>query len=232
MLLTGQSARHLGLDRALGFRLAVVAGAVNVVGFRAFGLFSANMTGNVSALSLHLARAHLAAALLLGLVLLAFLAGAAGSTLLVEAGKKRSVDSVFAIGLLIEAAGLATLGGLALLVPSLDRPALLVPALAFLMGLQNAITTQISRERVRTTHLSGIITDLGIGLGLLARRAAGRTLSAEGALVLPRFSLYLVTASGFLAGGVLGGGIYDRFGLVVLPLAALLLLWHTARGLR
>ncbi len=39
--------------------------------------------------------------------------------------------------------------------------------LCFIMGLQNAIAIKISRAEIRTTHMTGVITDLGIKLGRL-----------------------------------------------------------------
>lgn len=46
---------------------------------------------------------------------------------------------------------------------------LLVPVtvllLCFIMGLQNAVITKVSHAEIRTTHVTGLITDLGIELG-------------------------------------------------------------------
>jgi hypothetical protein len=39
--------------------------------------------------------------------------------------------------------------------------------LAFTMGLQNAVVSKISASQIRTTHMTGVITDLGIELGKL-----------------------------------------------------------------
>lgn len=48
---------------------------------------------------------------------------------------------------------------------------LLVPTavllLCFITGLQNAIVTKISQAEIRTTHMTGVITGLGIELGRL-----------------------------------------------------------------
>ncbi|MGO8462711.1 DUF1275 family protein, partial [Rhizobium ruizarguesonis] len=51
---------------------------------------------------------------------------------------------------------------------------MLVPGLAFLMGLQNAVVKRISDARVRTTHVSGMATDLGIELGIAFDILCGR----------------------------------------------------------
>ena len=44
---------------------------------------------------------------------------------------------------------------------------LTVALLSYIMGLQNAVVTKISQSEIRTTHMTGVITDLGIELGKL-----------------------------------------------------------------
>ncbi len=60
-------------------------------------------------------------------------------------------------------------------------------------GVQNALATTYSGALIRTTHLSGMFTDLGIGLGHLLR-----------GLPLPMRRL---TLSGLIIGGFLGGSL-------------------------
>jgi len=130
---------------------------LNAAGFYAVGVFSSNMTVNVSSLADHLALADLAATLPhLGLVA-AFVLGAAASAVLLNAGRRRGMAHIYALSILAEAALLA---GLACAV-------LLSYGLSFLMGMQNVVVTRISDARVRTTHVTGMVTDIGIELGNL-----------------------------------------------------------------
>ena len=76
------------------------------------------------------------------------------------------------------------------------------------MGLQNAVVTRISNARVRTTHISGMATDIGIGLGLLLDMACGGERTAERETVLANLRLHGMTILCFLAGGLAGGLIY------------------------
>lgn len=62
-------------------------------------------------------------------------------------------------------------------------------------GLQNALATTYSGAIIRTTHITGLITDLGIAVG-----HAGRRLHVDARLVL----LQCVLVGGFVAGGILG----------------------------
>ena len=96
------------------------------------------------------------------------------------------------------------------------------------MGLQNAVVTRIFHAWVRTTHVTGMVTDIGIELGTLLdlavtgrawRRLASRDGEAEysAGKLLP----HGVTVLSFLGGGVLA---YRRLGPLFLFGAALLLL--------
>ena len=82
----------------------------------------------------------------------------------------------FRLALLLETALLATtLAGTILFSPrDVDRVAwqalLVVLPTAIGMGLQNALITRVSGTVVRTTHLSGMVTDLGIALADLVTR--------------------------------------------------------------
>jgi len=104
MLVQSGEARDGGADRRLAWSLAGIAGALNAAGFYAVGVFSSNMTGNVSSLADHLALVDLAAAApYLGLVA-AFVLGAAVSAVLVSAGRRRGMARIYALSILAEAA--------------------------------------------------------------------------------------------------------------------------------
>jgi uncharacterized membrane protein YoaK (UPF0700 family) len=115
---------------------------------------------------------------------------------------------------------LFALGCAVQLLPELDQPSLLIPGLSFLMGLQNAVVTRISGGRVRTTHISGIATDMGIELGLLADASDSRLKGEQLGLCRAKLRLHAQTIIAFAAGGVLGVWLYDMIGLLLLPLAA------------
>ena len=80
-------------------------------------------------------------------------------------------------------------------------------------GLQNAMITTFSGAVVRTTHMTGIITDLGIMIGESLR---GRQFDRRKAL------LFLFIFSGFLLGGVAGAALFTVYGLHTLIFPALL----------
>lgn len=213
----GQS-RTPGIDRRLAWSFAGIAGALNAAGFCAFGTFSSNMTGNVSALADHLGLGQLALALPILALIAAFMAGAMSATLLISAGRHRRLYGVYAYSVLTEAVLLVSLGLLGLWLPAGWHGAILVTGLSFLLGLQNATITQITDARVRTTHVTGMVTDLGIGLAHRLSRGDD-TLGPD----REKMRLYGVTVAAFLAGGVTGVMAWRVFGTALLFVAAGLL---------
>jgi uncharacterized membrane protein YoaK (UPF0700 family) len=106
--------------------------------------------------------------------------------------------------------------------------------LCFIMGLQNAMITKPSNAEIRTTHLTGMVTDIGIELGKLCywnAAAPARTPSSTQARPLPRvladrckLRLLVVLVTLFFAGGVAGALGFKHLGFsATLPLAVLLL---------
>jgi uncharacterized membrane protein YoaK (UPF0700 family) len=101
---------------------------------------------------------------------------------------------------------------------------LTVVLLCFIMGLQNAVITKISRSVIRTTHVTGLITDLGIELGklLYVNRQAGTTPVVADRR---RLRVHSQLIACFFIGGIAGALGFKHLGFVsTVPLAALLLL--------
>ncbi len=221
-------ARTDGADRHLAWSLAGIPGALNAAGFNAVGVFSSNMTGNVAALADHLALADIAvAATYLALVAI-FISGAAVSTLLINAGRRRRISGIYAFSILTEAVLLTGLACADLWLTGAGRGPLLAYGLSFLMGLQNAVVTRISNARVRTTHVTGMVTDIGIELGNLVdlgwHRGWRREANGEADYDADKLRLHGFTVLSFLGGGVSGVLAYRRLGPYFLFAAALLLL--------
>ena len=223
MLVRQGTHRNEKIDRGLAASLAAIAGALNASAFYAVGFFSANMTGNVSTLSDHLAVGQWLSALFYSGIVVAFILGSAVSTPIVNEGRRRSVHAIYAYSILTEAALLALLGCADLWLLAAWRVPVLVLGLAFLMGVQNAVVTRISDARVRTTHVSGMATDLGIELGIAFDILRGHEPEAEARHNLSKLRLHFYTIAAFLIGGILGVLIYRAVGGYLLILAATLL---------
>lgn len=166
--LTGR-ARTRHANRQLGLLLAFVAGAVNAGGFLAVQRYTSHMTGVVSGVADDLALGQFGTALAGLLLVVVFVLGAMTTAVLTNWARVRQLQSEYALSLLLEAALLLLFGLMGAVLARYTT--LLVPAtvalLSYIMGLQNAVVTKISQAEIRTTHMTGVITDLGIELGRL-----------------------------------------------------------------
>ena len=214
-------------NRRLGLVLAFVAGAVNAGGFLAVQRYTSHMTGIVSGVADDLALGNGLLALA-GLLLVAvFISGAMTTALLVNWARQRQLQSEYALSLALEALLLLVFG---LLGAYLARyTTLLVPAtvalLCFIMGLQNAIVTKISQAEIRTTHMTGVITDLGIELGKLAywNRRAEPTDASFVRANRDKLRIHALILLCFASGGVAGALSFKAMGYgATLPIALLL----------
>ncbi|HBG88628.1 MAG TPA: DUF1275 domain-containing protein [Stenotrophomonas sp.] len=188
--------------------LSSVAGMVNVVGFLGFEHQAvSHMTGSTSQLGMAIAQGDWRAVGHLWGLLVAFSLGAMLSGLLIQ-------DSALQLGRRYGVA-LAIESALLLVAIPLFEQQQIWGALAAAMacGLQNAMATTFSGAVVRTTHLSGMFTDLGIGLGHLLRGLP---------LQMRRLTLSGLIISGFLGGGIVGAWLFMHFRYDALLAPALL----------
>ena len=101
-----------------------------------------------------------------------------------------------------------------------NHPNQIAFTLLFAMGLQNSLVTKISSATVRTTHLTGLFTDLGIELSQLFFYKQ----PSERKKLFSSIKLRFTIISFFFAGGVTGGIYYSVIGLRILLVGVLTLL--------
>jgi len=188
--------------------LAFVAGMVNVVGLLGFKHQAiTHLTGTTSWLAAAVAGPDRTAAFHLILALGSFVGGAALSGMLIQ-DNTLQLGHRYGFALLMESLLLC------LAVPLLNRgreSGIYLASCA--CGLQNAMASTYSGATVRTTHLSGMFTDLGIYFGHFLR---GIPVDQR------RLRLCLFIIVGFFAGGLVGAGIFRRYGYSTLYFPALL----------
>jgi uncharacterized membrane protein YoaK (UPF0700 family) len=224
--LTGRD-RSVQANRQLGFALAFVAGGINAGGFLAVRQYTSHVTGMVSSLADNLALGEFALVVDAAVGVFAFLLGAMSCALLVNFARRRRMASEYALPLMLEAVLILLFGLMGARLAAFEG--LLVPftivLLCFVMGLQNAVVTKLSGGVVRTTHLTGTVTDLGIELGKLLYwnrdREAARFVRADRDRILVLAGLL----GAFLAGAVAGAFGFKLAGYVsTVPLAIVLIL--------
>lgn len=214
----GHRVRTQKSNRMLGALLAFVAGAINAGGFLAVQRYTSHMSGIISSISDDLVLGNFLLALSGLMSLIAFIAGAATTAVMINWAKRRKLHSEFAASLTVEAALLLLFG---LIGANLDaHPQSLLPTavmlLCFIMGLQNAIVTKISKAEIRTTHMTGVVTDLGIELGRLFYWNRSHQANQEAFVKADRekLKIHATVLTLFFIGGVVGALAFNRIGFV------------------
>jgi uncharacterized membrane protein YoaK (UPF0700 family) len=220
--------RNANANRHLGFSLAFVAGATNAGGFLAVRQYTSHMSGIVSSIADQAALGDIPLALAGIGSLASFLIGAGCSAVLVNWGRRRNLHSQYMLPLLLEAALLLLFGllGSHLAMWEAFFMPVTVILLCFIMGLQNATVTKLSGAEIRTTHMTGIVTDIGIELGKLFYWNSSRTGTDTPAVLANRAKLKVLGTmlGSFLTGGVAGAIGFKHVGYAAtIPLAAVLI---------
>jgi uncharacterized membrane protein YoaK (UPF0700 family) len=215
-------------NATLGLLLAFNAGAVNAGGFLVLHMYTSHMTGFASQLSDGVALGDVKLVLTALGALLAFLSGAALCAILVNWSRRHRLHGVYALPLFLEAALMLSFGLLGAATLTWATPfavPLTVLLLSFIMGMQNAVVSKTSGGSIRTTHMTGNITDMGIEIGKILYWNSGKN---DARLTVRHDPTRLRRAGGlvgmFVLGGTSGALGFKYVGFVcVVPLAALLL---------
>lgn len=220
----------------MGLALAFVAGALNAGGFLAIGRYTSHMTGFVSMAADHLVLSNFLLAAAAGLSVLSFVTGSATTALLLAYARQRNYANLYAIPLLLEALLLLLFGvvGTSLAMHAFITISMTAILLSYVMGLQNALITKISGAQIRTTHLTGLVTDIGIELG--RRLYWHRNQDRSGPLIIAKryqLRVHIGLVLCFFAGGIAGAWGFKYAGYsATIPLALALVVMSTAPALQ
>jgi uncharacterized membrane protein YoaK (UPF0700 family) len=187
------------------FCLSFLAGSVNAVGLLGFSHQAvSHLTGTTTLLGAAIQQGDLAMMLHLFLVIASFFVGAIFSGVLFENTALR-LGRRYGVALLLECCLLLS----AMLL--LDQGHVTGQYVASMAcGLQNAMISTYSGAVVRSTHVSGIFTDLGIMFGARLRGVP---------LVRRKVRIFGLLLGGFLSGGIAGTGLYGhyQYGALLMP---------------
>jgi len=206
--------RHQGKSRNLKHNLRIatvlsfVAGIVNVVGFLAFNQLTTNVTGHFALFINDVAEFKFWKGTIYFLYIFSFLLGSFCSSFLIEKFRENKQLNVYVIPTLIECFILISVGISSNFLMIL-YPNIVICLLLFAMGLQNSFVTKISNAVVRTTHLTGLFTDLGIDLSMLLFPKYDAIRVKLKANIKLRIYIILF----FFAGGLSGGFFYSKLNL-------------------
>jgi uncharacterized membrane protein YoaK (UPF0700 family) len=208
-------------DRILATFLAAIAGAVNAGGFFVVGKYTSHMTGYVSQVADSLATGNFVVAFAACVAIFSFFSGAITSSMMVVWARLHRSRHQYALPILTQG---ISLFGFSLTGPLFSGDFVLVQLawLCFLMGMQNATITKLSKARVRTTHVTGLVTDIGIetGRALFGLFTRNPRISAD----RHKLSTLLRIVFAYLTGGILGAIGFATIGFYfAMPLALALI---------
>ncbi len=199
--------------------LSFVAGIVNVAGFLAVQKLTTNVTGHFAFFVDEVFKLNFLAGFVYFLYIFFFFLGSFVSSFLVELISQKTERNIYVFPTSIEILILLIIGifGVDLI---FNNPNIVACSLLFAMGLQNSLVTKISNATVRTTHLTGLFTDLGIELSQLFFYKE----PDKKQKLFSSIKLRMTIISFFFIGGVVGGVFYSKIELKVLVIASVALI--------
>ncbi|WP_276360752.1 YoaK family protein [Daejeonella sp. H1SJ63] len=208
-------------NRRLAAILSLTAGIVNIIGVLSIQTLTTNVTGHFAFFAEEIVNDRYLNSLIFLVYILAFLFGAFISNLLIELNSKKNplIAHSFPMGIEIFILTLIGLYGYSWLSYGWN-PHFIAYSLLFAMGMQNALVTTISSSTVRTTHLTGLFTDLGIELSQLFfyRQEDERT------KLIKSIRLRMVIIVFFFSGCIIGGFAFGILNMQALLIASVCLI--------
>jgi uncharacterized membrane protein YoaK (UPF0700 family) len=220
--------RHQGKNRTfihnlrLATLLSFVAGIVNVTGVLSIQTLTTNVTGHFAYFAEEIMKRDYAAAITFFVFTIFFLLGAFTSNFLAELISKKypNLSHVIPISLgMIVLIGVGIFGAQSSLSSSEGK--WIAFSMLFAMGIQNSLVTKISQSTVRTTHLTGLFTDLGIELSQLFFYKKPDEKKKLKTSIYLRLSIIIF----FFIGCISGGFLYNLLEMKTLFVAATFLLF-------
>jgi uncharacterized membrane protein YoaK (UPF0700 family) len=191
----------------LGGLTAFSAGMVNVISLIVFFAFTSNVTGHFAIFAQEIAKGNwFQAAVVLMWVLLFFLGSFTSNFLIIHGSNYIGRYLSHAVPLILETLCLLIVGIYLqnFYKESLQETEFLVSLLLFAMGLQNGLTASISNSSVKTTHLTGLTTDLAILLSMLTKKRYRNDKA-----ILEKVQLLTSILFFYVLGGVITGVLYN-----------------------
>jgi uncharacterized membrane protein YoaK (UPF0700 family) len=217
--------RHQGKKRTLKHNLQIasllsfVAGIVNITGFESVKRLTTNVTGHFAYMIDAVFKLDFLNGFVFFLYIFFFFFGSFVSSFLIEFVSRKNINNIYIFPVILEIIILFLIPYLGHLF-ILEHPNIIACSLLFAMGLQNSLVTKISNASVRTTHLTGLFTDLGIEISQLFFYNEIQKRSKLLASINLRFTII----GFFFMGGIFGGFFYQKMELNVLIIAGFILI--------
>ena|ERR1700744_3365146 len=221
MLRQSKEDRTLKENLMLASSTAFVAGIVNVTGLLAFLAFTTNITGHFANLARHIIEQNYREIIVFSAWLLLFFTGAFISSFIVRSYKHSSYYKAHALPIVIEIIVLlfvAIYGHNFYKETPLERE-VVIGAIIFSMGLQNSLVSTVSGGLIKSSHLTGLFTDLG---GDVAEWMHPK--EKETQAVKNRIYIRVTILSFYLLGAIIGGYLFNIIDFTVFYIVPVVLL--------
>ncbi|SFT01020.1 YoaK family protein [Mucilaginibacter polytrichastri] len=226
MLRQAKEHRTLRENLMLASSTAFVSGVINVAGMVAFLAFTSNITGHVANLANHLVQQNYREIMVFVIWLFMFFMGAFIANFLIRSLEHKSTYTAHASPVIIEMIILllvAFYGSTFYKETQIERE-IVIGALLFAMGLQNSMVSTVSGGLIKSSHLTGLFTDLGGEVSEWLHPKTGKS-----TVVRNKILVRLTILSFYIIGGVAGGYFFDRYNFAifyVIPLILITILYY------
>lgn len=230
MLRRSKDKRTLKENLMLASSTAFVAGSTNVAGVIAFLAFTTNITGHVANLARHVAENNWHEMILFFVWLLLFFMGAFVSNFLIRSASNKSNYWAHSQPIIIEIVVLLFVAvyGDKFYAESQTEREIIICAIIFSMGLQNSMVSTVSGGLIKSSHLTGLFTDLGGDVSEWLHTEARKR-----EVVKNRIYVRLTILAFYFLGGLAGGYFFNAYGFVIfyfIPLILLTILYYDLSG--
>ncbi|GGD32412.1 YoaK family protein [Flavobacterium orientale] len=220
MLRKFSNSRTLEDNIKLGVLTAFSGGMVNVASLLIFFSFSSNVTGHYAILASEIVKGNLYQTGVVFAWIFLFFFGSFLSNLIVIHLSKLNTYLAHSIPLILEIICLMTVGiyGQFFYLETLLETEIMLGIMLFAMGLQNGLTASISNFAVKTTHLTGTTTDLGILFSMFTKKEYRENEELRG-----KAKLLSSIAISYLFGAIISGLLYFNTGFQVFYIVSIFL---------
>ncbi|MDB5130166.1 YoaK family protein [Mucilaginibacter sp.] len=226
MLRQSKSDRTLKENLLLASSTAVVSGITNVVGMVAFLAFTSNITGHVANLAKHIVEQNFAEIIVFLIWLFMFFAGAFLSSFIVRSLEDKSYYRAHSIPVIIEIVILlfVAIYGHHFYEETQTEREIVIAAILFSMGLQNSLVSIVSGGLIKSSHLTGLFTDLGGDISDWLHPKSKKTV-----VVRDKIFIRLTVLGFYFLGGIIGGYFFNLYEFAIfyfIPVILLTILYY------
>ncbi|MBP6619042.1 MAG: DUF1275 domain-containing protein [Leadbetterella sp.] len=206
MLRKYSNSRTISDNIKLGSLTAFTSGMVNIASLLIFFSFSSNITGHYAILAAEIVKGNTyQIVVVLGWILMFFIGSFVSNQMVINFNKK-STYLAHSLPILLEIICLIVVGyyGQFFYRETLFETEFLLMVMLFAMGLQNGLTASISNFTVKTTHLTGLTTDLAILASMFTKKEF-----RDNSELVNKSKLLLSIVVSYIVGAIASGYTYQ-----------------------